>query len=96
MKKDMYVPEPIDTSDVLLSDELLELTELLARNVHHVWANERINQGWVYGKERNDGLKTTPCLTFYDELSEEEKDYDRHTAMETLKLILKLGYKIEK
>ena len=30
------------------------------------------------------------------ELTEEEKAYDRNTAMETLKLIVALGYKIEK
>ncbi|MCR5162371.1 MAG: hypothetical protein K6C06_11425, partial [Lachnospiraceae bacterium] len=41
-------------------------------------------------------LLTTPCLVPYDELPEREKDYDRMTAMETLKLIIKLGYEIKK
>ena len=40
--------------------------------------------------------KETPCLVPYSELSEEEKEYDRKTAMETIKLIVKLGYRIEK
>ena len=30
----------------------------------------------------------------YEELSEEEKEYDRNTSIETIKLILKLGFKI--
>lgn len=90
----MYEPKPIDTSDVILSDDLLELTEKIAENVHDVWAVGRIEQGWTYGTERNDELKTTPCLVPYSELPDSEKEYDRNTALETLKLIIKLGYKI--
>lgn len=43
---------------------------------------------------KNTEEKTTPCLVPYDELPESEKEYDRNTAIETLKLIIKLGYKI--
>ena len=94
--KNNYLPKPIDTSDVVLPEELTELAEMIARNVHDVWAEGRIEDGWTYGPERNDDLRQTPCLVDYDELSEEEKDFDRNTAMGTLKLIIKLGYRIEK
>lgn len=90
----MYEPKPIDTSDVQLSAELLELTEKIAENVHDVWAIGRIEQGWTYGTERNDELKTTPCLVPYSKLPDSEKEYDRNTALETLKVIIKLGYRI--
>lgn len=90
----MYEPKPIDTSDVILSDDLLELTEKIAENVHDVWAVGRIEQGWTYGPERNDELKTTPCLVPYSKLPDSEKEYDRNTALETLKVIIKLGYRI--
>lgn len=97
MKGDtMYTPKPIDTSAVKLSDELLELTERLAENVHETWAQGRIKEGWTYGKERNDALKQTPCLVPYDELPESEKEYDRNTAVSTVKVILAMGFKIEK
>lgn len=92
----MFIPKPVNTSDVVLSDDLLELTEKIAENVHNVWSAGRIEQGWSYGEERDDKLKTTPCLVEYSELPESEKEYDRGTALETLKLIIKLGYKIEK
>ncbi len=92
----MYTPKPIDTSNVELSQDLFELTERIAENVHEVWAEGRISQGWTYGEHRDDDKKTTPCLVPYKELTEEEKEYDRKTAMGTLKLILTLGYKIEK
>ena len=49
-----YTPNPIDTSDIRLDDSLLELTEKIAENVHEVWAAGRVNEGWKYGKERND------------------------------------------
>jgi hypothetical protein len=95
MKKD-YVPQPIDTRGVQLPVELDELVEMIAKNVHEVWAQNRLNEGWVYGNERSDTLKTHPCLIPYDELPEIEKEYDRDTAMETLRLICKLGFKITK
>lgn len=92
----MYEPKPIDTSDVQLPDELLKLTEIIAENVHETWAYGRINEGWTYGESKNLERKTTPMLVPYNELDESEKDYDRNTAFSTLKLIVKLGYKIEK
>ena len=91
-----YVPAPIDTDGIRLPHELNELVELMAKNVHEVWAKNRIEQGWTYGEERNDVLKQHPCLVPYDELPEVEKAYDRDTALGTLKLIRKLGFKIEK
>jgi hypothetical protein len=94
--KTEYTPHPIETSDITLSPELLELTEKIAANVHDVWAATRIADGWTYGAVRNDALKQHPCLVPYDELPESEKEYDRKTAMETLRLIGKLGFEILK
>ena len=92
----MYEPKPVDTSSVALPEELLLLTEKIAENVHEIWSAGRIADGWTYGAARNDAEKTHPCLIPYGELPEGEKEYDRNTAMETLKLIVALGYKIEK
>ncbi len=94
MKK--YVPNPVDSTDVKLPMELESLVEEMAKNVHEVWAQTRISQGWSFGEERNDAEKKHPCLVPYEELSEEEKEYDRNTSIETIKLILKLGFKITK
>jgi ryanodine receptor 2 len=91
-----YIPQPIDTTDVALLEDLNELIEVMAKNVHEVWAQTRINQGWTYGVERSDVLKQHPCLIPYEELTEEEREYDRNTAIGTLKLISKLGFKISK
>ena len=91
-----YIPKPIDTSDVVLTDDVMELSELIAKNTHEVWSAGRIRDGWTYGAERNDAAKHHPCLVPYEELSESEKGYDRNTSLQTLKLIVKLGYRIVK
>ena len=91
-----YQPKPIDTSSIKLSVEIQELQEKLAENIHEIWSLQRIQEGWTYGPERNDQKKEHPNLIPYDQLTEEEKDYDRNTAMETLKTIVSLGYKISK
>ena len=91
-----YVPQPMDTSDVQLPEELNDLIEQMSKNVHEVWAKSRIDQGWTYGPERSDILKQHPCLIPYEDLPEIEKAYDRDTALGTLKLISKLGFEIKK
>ncbi len=90
-----YKPKPIDTSKVKLPESLEELTEQLAEHIHDIWAGKRIDEGWSYGPMRDDVEKKHPDLVRYSELSESEKDYDRATAIETIKAIIALGYKIE-
>ena len=92
----MYIPKPEDTSGVTLSKEILDITEVIAKNTHENWAKNKIEDGWVYGKELDEVMRTHPCLTEYENLSEEDKEYDRVTAMEAIKLLLKMGYKIIK
>ena len=94
--KTNYTPQPIYTNDIMLPDDLMTLVEDMAKNVHEVWAQSRMEQGWTYGAERSDALKQHPCLVPYEELPEVEKAYDRDTALGTLKLISKLGFKISK
>ena len=93
---EIYTPQPMDTKDVRLPEELNELVEQMAKNVHEVWAQTRIQQGWTWGPERNDALKHHPCLVPYEDLPESEREYDRNTSIETLKLICKLGFKISR
>ena len=52
--------------------------------------------GWRWGPTRDDARKEHPGLVPYEQLSESEKALDRATAMETLKVITALGYRIEK
>lgn len=89
-----YQPKPIVTSSIHLPNHLLELTEKLAENAHDHWANLRIKQGWSFGSHRDDTEKKHPDLIPYKDLPDSEKEYDRNTALETLKAIVALGYHI--
>lgn len=91
-----YAPLPMDISDVMLSDDIVELREAIAENAHEVWAINRKAEGWTYGPERNDALKQTPDMVPYAQLPESEKMYDREMAMQTISLMRKLGYDIVK
>ena len=90
-----YHPKPIETSGVSLSPQIEALMEKLAENSHDTWAKARIYEGWRYGPKRDDAKKEHPDLVPYGDLPDSEKEYDRKAAMETLKAILVLGYKIE-
>ena len=89
-----YYPKPIDTSAVEIEEELLRLTEVLARHAHDVWARQRLKDGWTYGPTRCDERRTHPCLVPYEELPESEKEYDRNAALETIRVVIATGYRI--
>jgi len=92
----IYKPQLIDTSDIQLSKEILELTERLAENAHNIWARRRLTAGWSYGPQHDDVGRENPFLVPYEDLPESEKESDRSVVMETLKAMLALGYRIEK
>jgi len=89
-----YEPRPIDTSGVSIPDPLVSLSEALARNAHDVWAIQRFQAGWRYGMARDDERQLHPCLVPYEELPDEEREYDRAMVRETIRSILALGYEI--
>lgn len=90
-----YKPVPIDTSGLVLTPEIARLTETLARNAHENWASLRITEGWSYGPHRDDLKKEHPNLVPYEQLSESEKQYDRQTALQSIKALLAMGYTIQ-
>ncbi|MEX2215134.1 MAG: RyR domain-containing protein [Phycisphaeraceae bacterium] len=92
----MYQPQPIDTTSVTLPSDLDALTERLAENAHDLWARQRISEGWTLGSKRDDSAKQHPCLVPYADLPESEKQYDRIAAMQTIKAILALGFKVSR
>ena len=92
----MYEPKPTDTSRVVLPPDIVQLTELLAVQVHELWSTQRVADGWTYGPHRDDHRKQHPNLVPYSELTEPDREYDRITALGTIKTILALGYRITK
>lgn len=89
-----YNPQPINVEDIDLDANLEELTEAIAENAHDIWARARMDEGWTYGPVRNDELKQHPDLVPYSQLPDSEKEYDRIMAMNTLRLVRRLGFDI--
>ena len=90
-----YVPHPVDLSGVELSGQLARDIERIAENIHETWALQRVRAGWVYGEKNDSEKKTHSGLVEYDRLPESEKDVDRATVTQTIKMLLWLGYRIE-
>lgn len=89
-----FNPQPIDVSNIRLDDDLMELTDTIAQDVHDIWALKRIKEGWSFGSVRDDSKKQHPDLVPFIELPESEKDYDRDMAIHAIKVIKRLGYRI--
>ncbi|KAL3671381.1 hypothetical protein V7S43_003307 [Phytophthora oleae] len=87
-----YEPKPIPTDDVKVPPHLRSVIELLSENTHEVWAQMRMEQGWKFGPRRNDAKKEHNGLVPYIYLTQDEKQMDRNTAMQTVKLILRFGF----
>lgn len=94
--KETYHPKLIDLKHVDLPKGFEELREAIAENAHDMWALERQSEGWTYGLKRDDSKLETPDMVPYAHLPESEKQYDRIMAEDTLRLLIALGYKIEK
>lgn len=96
----VYEPQPINLDEIELNDDIEELIEPIAENLHDIWAQSRMEEGYRYGPENNSDPKKGPLtnkdLRPYSELPESEKEYDRKMAIGTLKLASRLGFKIIK
>jgi len=86
-----YVPKPIDTSKITLPPYLEAIVEKLSMSIHDNWAQQRLAEGWKYGPRRDDKGKEHPCLVPYAELPEVEKEYDRRTLTESIKMLIASG-----
>lgn len=91
-----YNPHPIDLSNIVISEDIHNDMERIARNIHETWAQQRKNRGWGYGVSYDKTEKKHPCMVEYDDLPEIEKDMDRATVEQTIKMLLYMGYHIQK
>ncbi|VDL75397.1 unnamed protein product [Nippostrongylus brasiliensis] len=92
-----YKPQPLDTHEITLPDELNTLIEALARNTHNVWAKEKIKRGWTFGlSEFVDATqKRSPHLVPYEEVDNRIKEANKESAAENLRALQLFGIFIE-
>ncbi|MBB5825978.1 hypothetical protein HDA31_002167 [Micromonospora carbonacea subsp. aurantiaca] len=92
----MWQPQPIDTSGIEVPKSVRDERETLSRQAHDIWAAKRLADGWTYGEARDDEKKTHPNLVAYEELDDDDKSYDRELIDGTIRLLIKLGFRIER
>jgi len=91
-----YTPTPVDTSGVLLPEDLNGIVEVLAKNTNENWDSTRMSEGGWYGPKRNDEYKEYTCLVPFENLPESEKERDRKVVREMSKTLLTLGFEIQR
>ena len=95
-----YIPNPIDVDNVTLSPDLEELIDVIAENIHNVWAVDKLIQkpGIKYAPVDENGNEQPGNYNHffrpYAELSDADKRNDIQNATSTIKLLKRLGYRI--
>ena len=94
-------PTPtIDTSEVMLTDDLLPLRDKLGRNSHDQWARSKMDAGFSYAPERtaqgedSSGAKQSHLLVPFNCLTKYEQETNSESASEMLRCIIALNFKI--
>lgn len=95
----VYEPHPINLDDIEIDDDLDELIEPIAENLHDVWAQDKLQQGVRYGPLDENGNEQpgfNHYLVPYSQMPDHEKQKDIISARQTLKLLKRLGFSIVK
>lgn len=65
-----YDPQPIDTEQIQLNNDLEALVQKFSEHYHDAWASRRLESGWSYGEIRSDNDRKHPRLKPYNMLSD--------------------------
>ncbi|XP_032596734.1 ryanodine receptor isoform X11 [Drosophila grimshawi] len=90
-----YVPNPIDTNNVHLDNDLNSLVQKFSEHYHDAWASRRLEGSWTYGEIRSDNDRKHPRLKPYNMLTEYERERYRDPVRECLKGLLAIGWTVE-
>ncbi|MGE5473617.1 MAG: RyR domain-containing protein [Ignavibacteriales bacterium] len=91
-----FKPEPIDISGIVIDEALEAAADAIAYNAHEVWSIDRLQAGWIWAEVRDNDKKLHPLLKPFEELTENDKSYDKDLAFGNLKAIVALGGSIVK
>ncbi|KAL4707078.1 hypothetical protein ACJJTC_011404 [Scirpophaga incertulas] len=90
-----YDPQPINTSQVALNNDLNTIVQKFSEHYHDAWASRKIENGWVYGESWSDSQKSHPRLKPYNMLNDYEKERYKEPVRESLKALLAIGWSVE-
>ncbi|KAJ8959410.1 hypothetical protein NQ318_022100 [Aromia moschata] len=92
-----YNPQPINTSSVVLNNDLNNIVQQFSEHYHDAWASRKLENGWQYGESYSgwEGNKTHPRLKPYVMLNDYEKERYKEPVRESLKALLAIGWSVE-
>lgn len=67
-----YNPQPINTSSVVLNNDLNNIVQQFSEHYHDAWSSRKLGNGWQYGESYSgwDSNKTHPRLKPYTMLND--------------------------
>ena len=90
-----HLPTAVQLADITwwLAPRYLDpLTEAMAINMHETWAASRREQGWSWGKSRDDDSKKHPDLMPYECMPDSSLAFDRRLSLSIVRHVLGRGY----
>lgn len=86
----------INYRDIVLMTFTEDEIEIMAEMEHARWSEERLRDGWRWGKKRDIIKKTSPYLVVWSELPEDVKERDRQTVRKIPEFLAKVGLEIQR
>lgn len=65
-----YNPQPINTSNITLDNDLNSTVQKFSEHYHDAWASRKMEAGWTHDNSWSDSSKTHPRLKPYDMLND--------------------------
>ncbi|KAK7790957.1 hypothetical protein R5R35_007854 [Gryllus longicercus] len=90
-----YQPKPINTGNVVLTNDMNNIVQKFSEHYHDAWASRKLESGWTYGEQWSDSNKTHPRLKPYSMLNDYEKERYKEPVRESLKALIALGWTVE-
>lgn len=86
---------PFDLTKIVLPNNLIVLSELLAENAHISWSFTAFSNGWQYGPNLNESTKTHPSLLPFCHLNPDDRSSKYTIVLTVLKTVIAMGYSIK-
>lgn len=90
-----YSPHPEYVAHIKLPEEIASIADILAENAHEIWAKDRLQEAEknkTKGKDVNP--YDDPFMKPFNELSKQKRKTDYLSALNTIKLLYKLGFEL--
>lgn len=65
-----YNPQPINTSNITLDNDLNSIVQKFSEHYHDAWASRKMEAGWIHGDQWSDSSKFHPRLKPYNMLND--------------------------